>query len=71
MNIVQVIGREIFDSRGIPTIECTLILENGSRVSASVPSGASRGDFEAMELRDGGLRLMGKDKMGLNIFLKL
>src|SRR3972149_8837774 len=60
MNIISVIGREIFDSRGIPTIECTIILEDGTTATASVPSGVSRGDFEALELRDGGLRLMGK-----------
>ena len=60
MNIINVIGREIFNSRGVPTIECTLILEDGTSVSASVPSGASRSSFEAVELRDGGLRLMGQ-----------
>lgn len=60
MKISQVVGREIFDSRGMPTIECDLILENGVYVTASVPSGLSRGQYEAVELRDGGKRLMGK-----------
>ena len=52
-------GREIFDSRGIPTIECIIELDDGSQVSASVPSGTSRGTHEARELRDGGTRLNG------------
>lgn len=60
MKIVRVIGREIFDSRGMPTIECEIILENGLSVAASVPTGASRSEYEAKELRDGGLRLLGK-----------
>lgn len=60
MKIAKITAREIFDSRGMPTIECELILENGSTVTASVPSGLSRGANEAFELRDGGQRLMGK-----------
>lgn len=60
MKISQIIGREIYDSRGLPTIECDLILENGTFVTSSVPSGMSRGNFEAVELRDGGKRMMGK-----------
>lgn len=59
MKISKVIGREIFDSRGIPTIECDLVFENDMYVSASVPSGKSKGHYEAVELRDGGTRLMG------------
>jgi enolase 1/2/3 len=59
MKITKVIGREIYDSRGMPTLECTLILEDGVQVSASVPSGLSRSSYEACELRDGGHRLMG------------
>lgn len=59
MKIVKVLGREIYDSRGMPTLECTLILENGTQVSASAPSGLSRSTYEAQELRDGGQRLMG------------
>lgn len=60
MKIARLIGREIYDSRGMPTIECDLMLEDGTYVSASVPSGASRSESEAYELRDGGNRLMGK-----------
>ena len=60
MKIVSVHGREIFDSRGMPTTACDLILEDGMKISSSVPSGASCGQYEAVELRDGGDRLMGK-----------
>ena len=60
MKITHVIGREIFNSRGLPTVECEIVLENGVRVTASVPTGASVGSHEAVELRDGGTRLMGK-----------
>lgn len=59
MKIERVIGREIYDSRGMPTVECDLVLEDGTFVSASVPSGMSRSQFEAVELRDGGSRLLG------------
>ena len=59
MKIISVSAREIYDSRGNPTIECSISLEDGSSVSASVPSGISRGEHEAFELRDGGVRLMG------------
>ncbi|MDU0809779.1 MAG: phosphopyruvate hydratase [Burkholderia sp.] len=51
--IVDIIGREILDSRGNPTVECDIILESGSIGRASVPSGASTGSREAIELRDG------------------
>ncbi|MBE5767049.1 MAG: phosphopyruvate hydratase [Clostridiales bacterium] len=51
--IQRVCGREILDSRGNPTVEATVILESGIEASASVPSGASTGKYEAMELRDG------------------
>ena len=51
--IQNVIGREILDSRGNPTVEVEVILENGMVGRASVPSGASTGIFEAYELRDG------------------
>ena len=51
--IKDVIGREILDSRGNPTVEVDVILENGIRSRASVPSGASTGSREALELRDG------------------
>ncbi len=60
MKIVSVTAREIYDSRGNPTIECSIGLENGREVQASVPSGISRGEHEAFEMRDGGIRLMGK-----------
>jgi enolase len=51
--IVQVIGREILDSRGNPTVEAAVVLEDGSIGQAAVPSGASTGEHEAVELRDG------------------
>jgi len=51
--IVKVVGRQIFDSRGNPTIEADVILAGGSTGSAAVPSGASTGEKEAVELRDG------------------
>lgn len=51
-NIKEVVGREILDSRGNPTIECEVTLNNGVKGVASVPSGASTGVYEAVELRD-------------------
>ncbi|MEX1082761.1 MAG: phosphopyruvate hydratase, partial [Xanthobacteraceae bacterium] len=51
--IVDIIGREILDSRGNPTVEVDVVLENGSLGRAAVPSGASTGAHEAVELRDG------------------
>ena len=60
MKIKNVIGREILDSRGNPTVEVDVILENGILGRAAVPSGASTGVREALELRDGGTRYMGK-----------
>src|SRR4051812_38475040 len=51
--IVDIIGREILDSRGNPTVEVDVVLEDGSFGRAAVPSGASTGAHEAMELRDG------------------
>ena len=60
MKIKNVIGREILDSRGNPTVEVDVILENGIMGRASVPSGASTGEREALELRDGGDRYLGK-----------
>ena len=60
MLIKDVIGREIIDSRGNPTVEVDVILENGVLGRAAVPSGASTGEREALELRDGGSRFMGK-----------
>ncbi len=59
--IVDIIGREIIDSRGNPTVECDVLLESGAMGRASVPSGASTGSREAIELRDGDRdRYMGK-----------
>jgi len=60
MKIKNVIGREILDSRGNPTVEVDVILENGIVGRAAVPSGASTGEREALEMRDGGERYMGK-----------
>lgn len=59
-DIVSVRGREILDSRGNPTVEAEVTLENGAVGRASVPSGASTGRFEAVELRDGEERCGGK-----------
>ncbi len=58
--IENVHGREVFDSRGNPTVEVEVELDSGAMGRAMVPSGASTGAFEAVELRDGGDRLMGK-----------
>ena len=58
--ITNVIGREILDSRGNPTVEVDVYLESGAFGRAAVPSGASTGEREALELRDGGSRFMGK-----------
>src|SRR6187455_1541103 len=51
--IVDIVGREILDSRGNPTVECEVELESGTMGRAAVPSGASTGAHEAVELRDG------------------
>ena len=59
--ITGVVGRQILDSRGNPTIEADVLLENGTRGRAAVPSGASTGEHEALELRDGDkARYLGK-----------
>ena len=58
--IISIIGREVLDSRGNPTVEVEVELESGVRGRAMVPSGASTGEHEAMELRDGGRRFAGK-----------
>ena len=58
--IIDIIGREILDSRGNPTVEVDVVLEDGSMGRAAVPSGASTGAHEAVELRDGGPRYLGK-----------
>ena len=59
-NIIKVHARQIFDSRGNPTVEVDVITENGILGRAAVPSGASTGEHEAVELRDGGSAYMGK-----------
>ncbi len=58
--IVDIFAREILDSRGNPTVEADVILESGAMGRAIVPSGASTGEREALELRDGGTRYLGK-----------
>jgi enolase len=58
--IASIHARQILDSRGNPTVEVEVVLESGARGLAAVPSGASTGEFEAVELRDGGERWAGK-----------
>src|SRR4051812_16147536 len=60
MKIQQILAREVLDSRGQPTVEVDVTLANGLRGRATVPSGASTGEHEAIELRDGGERYLGK-----------
>ena len=60
MKIANIIGREVLDSRGNPTVEVEVVLEDGVKAIALVPSGASTGIKEALELRDGGNRYLGK-----------
>ena len=59
LQIEKVIGREILDSRGNPTVEAQVTLSDRSTGRAAVPSGASTGQFEAVELRDGETRYFG------------
>ena len=58
--ITSIFAREILDSRGNPTVEVEMVLADGTHSRAAVPSGASTGAFEAVELRDGGARYLGK-----------
>ena len=58
--IIDVHARQILDSRGNPTVEVDVVTENGVLGRAAVPSGASTGEHEAVELRDGGKTYMGK-----------
>ncbi|MCL4162896.1 UNVERIFIED_CONTAM: hypothetical protein GTU68_019343, partial [Idotea baltica] len=58
--IIKIHARQIFDSRGNPTVEVDVLTENGIMGRAAVPSGASTGEHEAVELRDGGKDFMGK-----------
>lgn len=60
MKIKQITAREILDSRGNPTVEAVVVLQDGTTAVAKVPSGASTGSHEALELRDGGTRYGGK-----------
>lgn len=60
MKIKNIIAYEVIDSRGNPTVECCLTLEDGTKTTAIVPSGASTGEREALELRDGNNRFHGK-----------
>jgi enolase len=62
--IEHIVGREILDSRGNPTVEVEVVLDSGARGRAAVPSGASTGQFEAVERRDGGDRYGGKGVAG-------
>src|SRR5262245_23214994 len=63
--IVEVHAREILDSRGNPTVETEVVLSDGAHGRAAVPSGASTGAHEALELRDGeGRRFLGKGVLG-------
>ena len=58
--IKDIKARQIFDSRGNPTVEVDVITDTGTMGRAAVPSGASTGEHEAVELRDGGAAFMGK-----------
>ena len=66
LEIEKVIGREIIDSRGNPTVEAEVILADGTVGRGAAPSGASTGEFEALELRDGD-----KNRFGVRAFGKL
>ncbi len=63
-SIEHIVGRQILDSRGNPTVEVEVLLDSGALGRAAVPSGASTGQFEAMELRDGGASFDGKAVTG-------
>ncbi|NQX82324.1 MAG: phosphopyruvate hydratase [Flavobacteriaceae bacterium] len=71
--IIDIIARQIFDSRGNPTVEVDVITENHIMGRAAVPSGASTGEYEAVELRDGGKDYMGKgvSKAIANVNIKI
>src|SRR5512133_2279162 len=58
--IKSIVAREVLDSRGNPTVACRVTLKSGATAEAMVPSGASTGAHEALELRDGGNRYRGK-----------
>ena len=67
--IDAILAREILDSRGNPTVEVEVVLEDGTTSRAAVPSGASTGAFEAVELRDGGDRYLGKGVLNAVAFV--
>ena len=67
VKIMQVIGREIIDSRGNPTVEAEVLLAGGAKGRAAVPSGASTGEFEALELRDGDASRFGGKGVSLSL----
>ena len=74
IRIKEIKGREILDSRGNPTVEVDVVLEDGTRGCASVPSGASKGENEAVELRDcEKTRYNGKGVLGavMNVNIKI
>lgn len=62
LSIVSVKGREILDSRGNPTVEAEILLADGTLARGAAPSGASTGEFEALELRDGDKNRFGDRK---------
>ena len=62
--IIEIVGRQILDSRGNPTVEVDVELNDGAKGRAAVPSGASTGKYEAVELRDGGDSYLGKSVLG-------
>jgi enolase len=70
-SVVDVVAREILDSRGNPTVECDVLLESGVMGRAAVPSGASTGSREAIELRDGDVAryFENKSRLGANAML--
>ena len=82
MKIIDLKAREILDSRGNPTVEVDVFLENGIMARAAVPSGASTGEREALEMRDGDKKRFGgkgvlnavknvNEKMNKNVYIKL
>ncbi len=60
MKIKSLLGREVYDSRGWPTVQCEIVLEDDARVVACVPTGLSQGTYEAKKIYDGGDRLYGR-----------
>lgn len=71
VSIEKVIAREVFDSRDNPTVEVNAFLSDGTKSKSEVPSGASTGEKEAVELRDGGSRLEVSLRLLTMLILKL